>query len=321
RDLINTPANDMGPAELEEAARAIGARHGARVTSIIGDALIEANFPMIHAVGRASSRPPRLIDVTWGRSDAAKVTVVGKGICFDTGGLDIKPSSAMLLMKKDMAGAATALALAAMIMGLKLDVRLRVLIPAAENSIAGNAFRPRDVLKTRAGISVEVGNTDAEGRLVLADALTLADAEAPDTLLTFSTLTGAARVALGAELPALYTDEDAFAAQIIAAGDSVGDPVWRMPFWKGYARQLDSDVADMGNVSDSPMAGSIIAALFLRRFVTRATRFAHFDIYGWRTAAAPLGPKGGEPQGARTALAVLEQFYGASAGKARSSHP
>ncbi len=318
RDLINTPANDLGPAELEAAARTLGERHGARVSSVVGDDLIAAGFPMIHAVGRASARAPRLIDLTWGRADAPKVTLVGKGICFDTGGLDVKPASGMLHMKKDMGGAATALALGGMIMQLGIDVRLRVLIPAAENSIAGNAYRPRDVITTRAGKTVEIGNTDAEGRLVLADALTLADEESPDMLLTFSTLTGAARVALGADLPPLYTDDDALAAAIMAAGESVGDPVWRMPFWKGYDKGLDSDVADMSNVSESPMAGSVIAALFLRRFVTRAKRFAHFDIYGWRPANGPLGPKGGEPQAARAALEVVERYYHSAGDRPRS---
>jgi leucyl aminopeptidase len=309
RDLINTPASDMGPDELEAAARALGRRYGAEVSSIVGDDLLAARFPMIHAVGRASSRAPRLIDLIWGRQGAPKVTLVGKGICFDTGGLDIKSSSAMLLMKKDMGGAATVLALGAMIMGLGLDVRLRILIPAAENSIAGNAYRPRDVLATRSGATVEVGNTDAEGRLVLADALALADEEEPDTLLAFSTLTGAARVALGPDLPPFYTEDDALAAEIIAAGESIGDPVWRMPFWKGYEKNLDSDVADMGNVSDTPMAGSVIAALFLRRFVKRARRFVHFDIYAWRQAAMPLGPKGGEPQAARAVFETLERHH------------
>lgn len=317
RDLINTPASDMGPAELEAAARELASRHGALVTSIVGDDLLAQNFPMIHAVGRASPREPRLIDLTWckagskagGRADAPRVTLVGKGICFDTGGLDLKPSSGMLLMKKDMGGAATVLALGHMIMALGLDVRLRILIPAAENSVAGNAFRPQDVIKTRDGRTVEIGNTDAEGRLVLSDALTLADADEPDTLLTFSTLTGAARVALGADLPPFFTNDDAFAAEISAIGNSLGDPMWRMPFWAGYERNLDSEVADMGNVSESPFAGSIIAALFLRRFVKRARRFAHFDIYGWRQAQRPLGPKGGEPHGARAMLGVLEQLY------------
>lgn len=310
RDLINTPASDMGPEEIEAAARELAARHGASLTSIVGADLQAQNFPMIHAVGRASERAPRLIDLTWGRRDAPKVTLIGKGISFDTGGLDIKPASGMLLMKKDMGGAATALTLGHMIMGQKLDVRLRILIPAAENAISGSAFRPSDVLTSRAGRTVEVGNTDAEGRLVLADALALADEEAPDTLITFATLTGAARVALGPDVPALFTDDDAFAAAMTAEGQRVGDPVWRLPFWAGYERFLDSDVADMNNVYDAPFAGAVTAALFLRRFVRRARRFAHFDIYGWRPAARPLGPKGGEPQAARAVLAVLKQERG-----------
>ena len=313
RDLINTPASDMGPAELEAAARAVAHRYGASVEAVVGDDLLARNFPMIHAVGRASTRAPRLIDLRWqkpgGRADAPRVTLVGKGICFDTGGLDIKPSSGMLLMKKDMGGAATALTLGSMIMALGIDVRLRVLIPAAENSIAGNAFRPQDVIRTRDGRTVEIGNTDAEGRLVLSDALSLADEEAPDTLLTFSTLTGAARVALGPDLPPVYSDDDAFAAEIAAAGLAVGDPTWRLPFWGGYEKTLDSEVADMGNVAEGGFAGSIVAALFLRRFVKRARRFAHFDIYGWRQAQRPLGPKGGEPQTARAMLQVLERMY------------
>jgi leucyl aminopeptidase len=317
RDLINTPASDMGPAELEAATRDVANRHGAAVEVIVGDDLIARNFPMIHAVGRASTRAPRLIDLRWqkpgGRADAPRISLVGKGICFDTGGLDIKPSAGMLLMKKDMGGAATALALGAMIMGLGLDVRLRVLISAAENSISGNAFRPQDVIRTRDGRTVEIGNTDAEGRLVLSDALSLADEEAPDTLLTFSTLTGAARVALGPDLPPVYTDDDAFAAEIAMAGLAVGDPTWRLPFWTGYEKNLESEVADMGNVADGPFAGSIIAALFLRRFVKRARRFAHFDIYAWRQAQRPLGPKGGEPQTARAMLHVLERLYRAGA--------
>jgi leucyl aminopeptidase len=312
RDLINTPASDLGPAELEAATRSLAERHKASVASVIGDDLLARNFPMIHAVGRASPRSPRLIDLTWskpgGRPDAPRVTLVGKGICFDTGGLDIKPSSAMLLMKKDMGGAATALAIGSMVMALGLDVRLRVLIPAAENSVAGNAFRPQDVIRTRDGRTVEIGNTDAEGRLVLSDALSLADEEEPEILLTFSTLTGAARVALGPDLPPCYTDDDAFAAQIAQTGLAIGDPVWRMPFWPGYEKNLDSEVADMGNVADGPFAGSIVAALFLRRFVKRARRFAHFDIYGWRQAQRPLGPKGGEPHAARTMLAVIENL-------------
>ncbi|HWB46923.1 MAG TPA: leucyl aminopeptidase family protein [Hyphomicrobiaceae bacterium] len=308
RDLINTPASDLGPEELEDAARRLADQHGARVSSIVGDDLLTKNFPMIHAVGRASDRAPRLIDITWGRADARRVTLVGKGICFDTGGLDLKPASGMLLMKKDMGGAATALALGHMVMAQGLDLRLRILIPAAENSVAGNAFRPGDVLTSRSGKTVEIGNTDAEGRLVLADALSLAGEEQPDTLMSFATLTGAARVALGPDLPPLYTDDDAFAAEIAAAGNAVGDPIWRMPFWSGYEATLDSAVADMNNVSDGPFAGSVTAALFLRRFASNARRYAHFDIYGWRPVAKPLVPKGGEPQAARAVFEVLQNM-------------
>jgi leucyl aminopeptidase len=309
RDLINTPAADMGPQELEDAARQLAKRHRAGISSVVGDDLLAKNFPMIHAVGRASSRPPRLIDLTWsspgGRPNAPRVTLIGKGICFDTGGLDLKPASGMLLMKKDMGGAATALALAHMVMASSLDVRLRVLIPAAENSVGGNAFRPGDVLTSRAGKTVEIGNTDAEGRLVLADALALADEESPDTIMSFATLTGAARVALGPELPPFYTDDDDLAGAVAAAGLRVGDPVWRMPFWSSYEASLESPVADMNNISDGPFAGSVTAALFLRRFVRRARRFAHFDIYGWRPSAKPLGPKGGEVHAARAVIEVL----------------
>jgi leucyl aminopeptidase len=305
RDLINTPAGDLGPRELEDAVRQLAGKHGAGVSSIVGDDLLTKNFPMIHAVGRASDRPPRLIDLTWGPTDARRVTLVGKGICFDTGGLDIKPASAMLMMKKDMGGAAAALALGHMVMAAKLDVRLRILVAAADNSIAGNAFRPGDVLTSRAGKTVEIGNTDAEGRLVLADALAHADEERPDTVASFATLTGAARVALGPDLPPFYTSDDELAAAIAAAGDRVGDPVWRMPFWPGYEANLDSTVADMSNVSETPFAGSVTAALFLRRFVKQALRFVHFDIYGWRASAKPLGPKGGEPQAARAMFEVL----------------
>lgn len=305
RDLINTPASDLGPQELEDAARKLGARFGASVTSVVGDDLLKQNFPMIHAVGRASPRAPRLIDLAWGRTDAPKVTLVGKGITFDTGGLDIKPASAMLLMKKDMGGAAAALTLAELIMSRGLDVRLRLLIATAENSIAGDAFRPGDVLTSRSGRTVEIGNTDAEGRLVLADALSLADEESPDTLITFATLTGAARVALGPDLPALFTDDDAFAASVASHGMATGDPVWRLPLWPGYERHLDSDVADMNNVYESPFAGAITAALFLKRFVKNARRFAHFDLYGWRPAPRPLGPKGGEPHTARALFSML----------------
>ena len=305
RDLINTPASDMGPAEIEAAVRELAARHGAAVSVVAGDDLLTKNFPMIHAVGRASPRAPRIVDLAWGPADAPKITLVGKGITFDTGGLDIKPASAMLLMKKDMGGAATALALAHMIMGQGLKCRLRVIIPTAENSIGGDAFRPGDVLASRAGLSVEVGNTDAEGRLVLADALALADSDEPDSIFVFATLTGAARSALGPDLPAFFTDDDELGHKLPPLADSIGDPLWRLPLWNGYKRHLDSDIADMNNVWESPFAGAITAALFLRRFVSKARRFAHFDLYGWRPAARPLGPKGGEPQ---TARAVMEHL-------------
>jgi leucyl aminopeptidase len=307
RDLINTPASDMGPAELEQAARALAERHGADITVVEGDELLVRNFPLIHAVGRASTRAPRLIDLTWGRAEAPTVTLVGKGICFDTGGLDIKPASGMGLMKKDMGGAATVLTLGHMIMSRKLDVRLRILIPAAENSISGNAFRPGDVLHSRAGATVEVGNTDAEGRLVLADAIALADEAAPQSLFVFATLTGAARVALGPDLPAFFTDDDALGVAMVATSADVGDPVWRLPLWPGYDGKLDSQVADMNNIGEMPFAGAIMAGLFLKRFTKQARRFAHFDIYGWRPSATPLGPKGGEPQAARAVFALLKK--------------
>ena len=307
RDLINTPSSDMGPAELEAAARALAARHGAKVNAIVGDDLLAQNFPMIHAVGRASTRAPRLIDIRWG-TEGRRVTLVGKGICFDTGGLDIKAASGMLLMKKDMGGAATALALAHMIMAAKLPVRLRVLLAVAENSISGDAFRPGDVLRSRSGQTVEIGNTDAEGRLVLADALSLADEEQPDLLVTLSTLTGAARTAVGPELAPFYCDDDAMAAHLMAAGHTVADPLWRMPFWTSYESLFDSPIADMNNVSESAFAGSIVAALFLRKFVGKAKAFAHFDIYGWRPAAKPLGPRGGEVQAARALFEAIRTW-------------
>jgi leucyl aminopeptidase len=305
RDLINTPASDLGPAEVEAAARLLAEKHGASISVIAGDDLLSQNFPMIHAVGRASPRKPRLIDMSWGPANGRKITLVGKGITFDTGGLDIKPPSGMLLMKKDMGGAATALALAHMIMGQKLDCRLRVLIPTAENSIGGDAFRPSDVLTSRAGLTVEIGNTDAEGRLVLADALALADDDEPDSIFVFATLTGAARSALGPDLPAFFTSDEGLGAALPPLAAAIGDPVWRMPLWPGYNRHLDSDVADMNNVWDTPFAGAITAALFLQRFVKRARRFAHFDLYGWRSSPRPLGPKGGEPQTARAVMAYL----------------
>ncbi|HEV2566348.1 MAG TPA: leucyl aminopeptidase family protein [Microvirga sp.] len=309
RDLVNTPTSDLGPDGIEAATRQLAERHGASFTSIIGDDLLKQNFPMIHAVGRASVTPPRLIDFTWGKADAPHVTLVGKGVAFDTGGLDIKPASSMLLMRKDMGGAAATLALASMIMDAKLPVRLRVLIPAVENSISSNAFRPGDILPSRKGITVEIGNTDAEGRLILADALALADEESPDLLVDFATLTGAARVALGPELPPFYTDDDALAADIARHGTAVNDPVWRMPLWAPYQSQLDSKFADMNNTG-GPMGGSITAALFLRRFVSAAKAHVHFDIFAWNSSTRPARPEGGEVQAARAMYALLKERYG-----------
>ena len=308
RDLINTPANDMGPAELEQAARDLAAKQGASIRSIVGDDLVKQNFPLIHAVGRASPRAPRLIDLTWGDAAAPKVTLVGKGVCFDTGGLDIKPDAGMLIMKKDMGGAANVLAAAHMIMDAKLKVRLRVLIPAVENAIAGDAFRPLDIYRSRKGITVEIGNTDAEGRLVLSDALALADEESPELIVDMATLTGAARVALGPELPPLYTHDDKLAADFARHAEAERDPLWRLPLWRPYESLLDSKTADINNVG-GPMAGSITAALFLSRFVS-AKSWAHFDIYAWTPSAKPARPDGGECQVARALYALLKERYG-----------
>jgi leucyl aminopeptidase len=309
RDLVNAPANALGPAEIAEAALALAARHGAEARVVEGEALAEG-FPMIHAVGQASTRAPRLADLSWGAVDAPRVTLVGKGVAFDTGGLDIKPSSAMLLMKKDMGGAAAALACADMIMGANLPVRLRVLIPTVENAISGSAFRPGDVLTSRRGLSVEIGNTDAEGRLILADALDLADSEAPDLLVDFATLTGAARVALGPDLPALFTPDDGLAADLQRLGLAVNDPVWRLPLWPPYAGLLDSKVADVNHVSGGPFAGAVTAALFLRRFATRAKAHVHFDLYAWNPSTKPGRPEGGEVQAARLVHALVAERYG-----------
>jgi leucyl aminopeptidase len=308
RDLINTPANDMGPAELAEAAKDVAARFGARFGCIIGDEL-EKNFPLIHAVGMASTRAPRLIDVSWGDPGHPKVTLVGKGVCFDTGGLDIKPSSGMLIMKKDMGGAANVLALAQMVMDAKLKVRLRVLIPAVENAVAGNAFRPLDIVRSRKGITVEIGNTDAEGRLVLADALTLADEEKPDLLIDMGTLTGAARVALGPDLPPFYTDDETLAADVARFAKQENDPVWRMPLWPPYDAWLDSKVAAITNAPSGTFAGSITCALFLQRFVEHAKSWLHFDIYAWTPSAKPGRPEGGECQAARAVYKLLGERY------------
>jgi len=310
RDLINTPTNDMGPAELHEATRLLAERHDAWIEAVTDDELLLKNFPLIHAVGRAAARPPRLIDLRWGDRKHPKVTLVGKGVCFDTGGLDLKPSSAMLLMKKDMGGAATALALAHMIMDRKLPVNLRVLIPAVENSVSGSAFRPLDVYPSRKGLTVEVGNTDAEGRLVLADALALADEDSPDLLIDLGTLTGAARVALGPEVIPFYTDDDALASSMMQHGTQQRDPLWRMPLWAPYESMMDSKVADTSNVGTGAFAGSIICALFLKKFVSNAKSWLHFDIYGWNPSSKPGRPEGGECQAARAVYALLCERYG-----------
>ncbi len=308
RDLINTPAEDMGPSELEAAVRTLARTHKAKV-SVISAAALEKGFPLIHAVGRASDDAPRLIDMRWGSVRAPKVTLVGKGVCFDTGGLDLKPSAGMLLMKKDMGGAAAVLSLAFMIMSAKLDVRLRVLVPAVENAVAGNAFRPGDVLRSRKGLAVEIGNTDAEGRLVLADALALADEEKPDLLIDMATLTGAARVALGPDLPPFYTDDDALAGMLQEQSVASHDPVWRMPFWSRYNSMFSSKIADINNAGTGGFAGSITAALFLKRFVENAKSYVHFDIYGWVPQARPGRPVGGEPQAARAIFSYLVSRY------------
>lgn len=310
RDLVNTPTSDMGPDDLEAAVRTLAEVHEAEVSVIKGDDLLVRNFPMIHAVGRASVGAPRLIDMTWGRQGAPKVTLVGKGVCFDTGGLDIKPSSGMLLMKKDMGGAANVLGLALMIMAARLNVRLRVLIPAVENSIAGNAFRPGDVLASRKGISVEIGNTDAEGRLVLGDALALADDEEPQLLIDMATLTGAARVALGPDLPPFYTGDEVLASDLAAASAAVEDPLWRMPLWQPYEAKLSSKIADINNVTTDGFAGSITAALFLKRFVERTASWAHFDIFAWSPADRPHGPAGGEAQCIRALERIISKRFG-----------
>ena len=309
RDLVNTPASDMGPEALAQAVRASVEPLGAKVREIVGDDLLEAGFPAVHAVGRASSQPPRLLDVTWGSESNPKLTLVGKGVTFDTGGLDIKPSSAMLLMKKDMGGAAHALALARLVMEAGLPVRLRLIIPAVENAVSGNSFRPGDILKTRKGISVEVGNTDAEGRLILCDALALATEEQPDLLLDFATLTGAARVALGPELPALFTPDDALAADLARHGEAVSDPLWRLPLWEPYREMLNSPVADINNAGEGGFAGAITAALFLQRFVPQGTPWAHFDLYAWTNANRPARPKGGEAMILRACWALLASRY------------
>jgi leucyl aminopeptidase len=311
RDLVNTPAADMGPAALEaEAARIAKAHHG-KLTVTKGDALADG-YPLIHAVGRAADKihAPRLIELHWGKADHPKVAIIGKGVCFDSGGLDIKPAAGMLLMKKDMGGAAHALALAELIMAAGLPVRLHCLVPAVENAISGNAFRPGDVLASRKGLTVEIGNTDAEGRLVLADAFTRAGEESPELMIDFATLTGAARVALGPDLPALFANDDALADALLNAGKDRDDPLWRMPLWDAYADMLKSDLADLNNSGNSPFAGSVTAALFLKRFVPTGTPWAHFDTFAWRPATKPGRAKGGDALGLRAAWAMLQGRYG-----------
>lgn len=314
RDLVNTPASDMGPAQLADAARHMAKPRGARVSVIEGDALLKAGYPAIHAVGRASAQAPRLIDLTWGDESAPKVTLVGKGVCFDTGGLDLKSASGMKLMKKDMGGAAQVLGLAAMIMDAQLPVRLRVLIPAVENSVDGSAMRPLDVVSTRKGLSIEIGNTDAEGRVVLADALAEAVTDSPDLIIDCATLTGAARVALGTEIPALFCNDDEMAAGILANSALVSDPLWRMPLWQGYNSQVDGKVADVTNAPEGGFGGAITAALFLERFVQpdsgEAPAWAHIDMMAWNIASRAGRPEGGEAMGMRALFAYLAERFG-----------
>ncbi len=312
RDLVNTPANDMGPEALAEAALALATKHGAQSQAIVGDALLAENFPLIHAVGRASAQAPRLVEFIYGPEDGLRVTLVGKGVCYDTGGLDIKPSSAMALMKKDMGGAATTLALASMLMDGGVPVRLRVILPIVENAISSNAFRTGDIYRSRKGLTVEIGNTDAEGRLILADALAYASEDQPDLLFDFATLTGAARVALGPELPPFYTGDDTLAEEIAACGQVANDPVWRLPLWDNYDSGLEGKVSDLVSITSGGFSGSIVAALFLRRFVSDPARWAHFDAYCWNPSTKPGRPEGGEVQSARLLYDLIE----ARAGKA-----
>jgi leucyl aminopeptidase len=310
RDLINTPSNDMGPEQLAQAAQHLAGRFDAQLSCIVGDDLARQNFPLIHAVGMASPRAPRLIDLSWGDPAHPRVTLVGKGVCFDTGGLDLKPSSSMLIMKKDMGGAACVLALAQMVMDARLKLRLRVLIPAVENAVGGNAFRPLDVFPSRKGLAVEIGNTDAEGRLVLADALALACEEKPDLLIDMGTLTGAARTALGPDLPPFYTDDEGLAKDVARLADRENDPLWRLPLWRAYDAWLDSKVADVNSAPSGSFAGSITCALFLQRFVENAKSWLHVDIYGWTPSARPARPEGGECQAARAIYQLLGERYG-----------
>ena len=310
RDLVNTPASDLGPAAIQAAVEEVADECGAKARVTEGAAL-ESGFPMVAAVGRAASpdRAPRLVELEWGDQRHPAIALVGKGVCFDSGGLDIKPAAGMRLMKKDMGGAAHALALARLVMKTNLPVRLKLVIPAVENAVSGAAFRPGDILKSRKGLTVEIGNTDAEGRLILADALTLAGEADPQLILEFATLTGAARVALGPDLPALFATDDALADDLLASAERVADPLWRMPLWKPYDEMLASDVADLGNVSEAPFAGAVTAALFLRRFVPDNLPFAHFDTFAWRASAKPGRPKGGDALGLRAAWDMLRERY------------
>jgi leucyl aminopeptidase len=312
RDLVDTPAADLGPAELEAAARDLAKQFGAKLEVTSGDALGQG-YPMIAAVGQGATREraPRLIEFTWGKDNAPRIAIVGKGVCFDSGGLDIKPASGMRLMKKDMGGAAHALALARLIMAERLPVRLHLLVPAVENSVSGTAYRPGDVLNSRKGLKVEIDNTDAEGRLVLGDALARAGEQEPELIIDFATLTGAARVALGPDLPAMFANNDELAADLESASKAVTDPIWRMPLWDGYDEMLKSDLADLANAADSPMAGSVTAALFLRRFVPEGVPWAHFDTFAWRPSAKPGRPKGGEAMGLRATFSMLQKRYSA----------
>ena len=309
RDLVNTPTNDMGPKALHAAAEAVAKRYGASFEAIVGEDLLSQNYPLVHAVGRAAADAPRMLHVSWGDANAPRVALVGKGVCFDTGGLDLKPSAGMRLMKKDMGGAAHALALAQIIMDAKLNVRLDVFIPAVENSVSSDAFRPGDIIKSRKGLTVEIDNTDAEGRLILADALARACEDNPALVLDFATLTGAARTALGPDIPPFFTSDDALAAEFASASTETSDPIWRLPMWDAYDGDMDTPVADIKNTGDGAMAGAIYGALFLRRFVTTSV-WAHFDVYAWAPKEKPARPQGGEAQALRASWRVLMGRFG-----------
>ena len=310
RDLVNTPAEHMGPAELSAAVQAVARAQGARFREVVGDALLKNGFPAVHAVGRASSRPPRLIELNWGSPRHRKLTLVGKGVCFDSGGLDLKPADGMRWMKKDMGGAAHALGLATLVMALKLPVNLQLLIPAVENAVSGNAFRPGDVIKTRKGLHIEIGNTDAEGRVILCDALAYAAERNPELVIDLATLTGAARVALGPQLPGLFCRRTELARELVDRGLALEDPLWHLPLWKGYHGLIESDIADIVNTGRGPMAGAVTAALFLEDFVPEGLDWVHIDLFAWNDAARPGRPVGGEAQTLRTLLAYLEDRFG-----------